>query len=99
MSVVQINHNIQYIPVHQRGDRAPAPGATEAERSEVPAVRVTNLSEDTREGDLHDLFRPFGPVQRVYLAKDPVFIHQFSCISLTITGHSSSTRLCFHQLC
>lgn len=34
------------------------------------SVRVTNLSEDTREQDLHDLFRPFGQISRTYIAYD-----------------------------
>eukprot|EP00008_Paramoeba_atlantica_P006142 CAMPEP_0201488342 /NCGR_PEP_ID=MMETSP0151_2-20130828/17902_1 /ASSEMBLY_ACC=CAM_ASM_000257 /TAXON_ID=200890 /ORGANISM="Paramoeba atlantica, Strain 621/1 / CCAP 1560/9" /LENGTH=251 /DNA_ID=CAMNT_0047873609 /DNA_START=75 /DNA_END=830 /DNA_ORIENTATION=- len=34
-----------------------------------PTVRVTNLSEDTKESDLYDLFSPFGVVKRVFLAK------------------------------
>ena len=33
-------------------------------------VRVTNLPEETQEQDLRDLFIPFGPVSRVFLAKD-----------------------------
>lgn len=33
-------------------------------------VRITNLSEDTREDDLRELCRRFGPIQRVFLAKD-----------------------------
>ncbi|ESO04939.1 hypothetical protein HELRODRAFT_185530 [Helobdella robusta] len=33
-------------------------------------IRVTNLSEDTRESDLQDLFRPFGQISRIFLAKD-----------------------------
>lgn len=33
-------------------------------------LRVTNISPDTREDDLKELFRAFGPVARVYLAKD-----------------------------
>ncbi|GAB1602769.1 eukaryotic translation initiation factor 3 subunit G-like isoform X1, partial [Argonauta hians] len=33
-------------------------------------IRVTNLSEDTREADLQELFRPFGNIHRIYLAKD-----------------------------
>lgn len=33
-------------------------------------IRVTNLSEDTREADLQELFRPFGSISRIYLAKD-----------------------------
>ena len=37
---------------------------------EAATIRVTNLSEDTRESDLQDLFRPFGGIQRIYLAKD-----------------------------
>jgi len=34
------------------------------------SLRITNLSEDCREGDLQDLFGQFGRLQRVYLAKD-----------------------------
>ena len=37
---------------------------------ETATIRVTNLSEDTRESDLQDLFRPFGTISRIYLAKD-----------------------------
>lgn len=32
------------------------------------SVRVTNLSEDTRDTDLAELFRPFGQVTRIYVA-------------------------------
>jgi len=39
---------------------------------EAATLRVTNISEDACESDLQDLFRPFGPVARVYLAKDKV---------------------------
>jgi len=34
------------------------------------SLRITNLSEDVREGDLQELFGQFGRLQRVYLAKD-----------------------------
>jgi translation initiation factor 3 subunit G len=34
------------------------------------SIRVTNLSEDTREEDLQELFRPFGPISRIYVAFD-----------------------------
>ncbi|GMI58990.1 hypothetical protein ScalyP_jg11378 [Parmales sp. scaly parma] len=33
-------------------------------------IRVTNISEDTTEADLQELFSPFGRISRVYLAKD-----------------------------
>ena len=39
---------------------------------ETATIRVTNLSEDTRESDLQDLFKPFGPISRIYLAKDKI---------------------------
>ncbi|KAK3586384.1 hypothetical protein CHS0354_000912 [Potamilus streckersoni] len=42
----------------------------QSKRDESATIRVTNLSEDTRESDLQELFRPFGPIQRIYLAKD-----------------------------
>ena len=38
----------------------------------MATIRVTNLSEDTRETDLQELFRPFGNISRIYLAKDKV---------------------------
>jgi len=41
-------------------------------RDESATIRVTNLSEDTREADLQDLFRPFGAIARIFLAKDKV---------------------------
>ena len=60
---------------------------------ETATIRVTNLSEDTRESDLQELFRPFGPISRIYLAKDKntgqskVFIFssfnfKFDCIQI-----------------
>lgn len=39
---------------------------------EGATIRVTNLSEDTRESDLKDLFNPFGSIQRIFLAMDRV---------------------------
>jgi len=39
-------------------------------RDESATIRVTNLSEDTKESDISELFRAFGSIQRIYLAKD-----------------------------
>jgi translation initiation factor 3 subunit G len=33
-------------------------------------IQITNLSENTQEKDLRDLLKQFGPVSRIYLAKD-----------------------------
>jgi translation initiation factor 3 subunit G len=37
---------------------------------DLNTIRVTNISENTTEADLQDLFKPFGRISRVYLAKD-----------------------------
>jgi translation initiation factor 3 subunit G len=52
-----------FVPSHRKD------GGSRREADE-PTVRVTNLSEETKENDVMDLFTPFGPVRRVYLAKD-----------------------------
>lgn len=49
----------------RRGETMPR-----SQRDESATIRVTNLSEDTRESDLQELFRPFGPISRIFLAKD-----------------------------
>lgn len=41
-----------------------------AHRDDSNTLRVSNLSEETRESDLQELFRAFGPINRLYLAKD-----------------------------
>ncbi len=40
------------------------------ERDKDATIRVTNLPENTRESDLQEVFRPFGPISSIYLAKD-----------------------------
>jgi len=39
-------------------------------RDDSTTLRVSNLSDDTSEDDLQNLFRPFGNLTRVYIAKD-----------------------------
>jgi translation initiation factor 3 subunit G len=57
-----------YVPRSLRAGGAPGGGRND--RDDSTTVRVTNLSEDTREDDLRELCRRFGPIQRVFLAKD-----------------------------
>ncbi|XP_073143343.1 uncharacterized protein [Henckelia pumila] len=59
-----------YVPPSMRSGNTERSGTDMRRRNEENSVRVTNLSEDTREADLHDLFRPFGAVSRVYVAID-----------------------------
>jgi translation initiation factor 3 subunit G len=74
----------KYVPPSQRGKMGGAGGSLAAmatkidasggpskdTRSEQNTIRVTNISEDTTEADLQELFQPFGRISRVYLAKD-----------------------------
>eukprot|EP00526_Cylindrotheca_closterium_P017236 CAMPEP_0113614338 /NCGR_PEP_ID=MMETSP0017_2-20120614/7112_1 /TAXON_ID=2856 /ORGANISM="Cylindrotheca closterium" /LENGTH=321 /DNA_ID=CAMNT_0000523497 /DNA_START=29 /DNA_END=994 /DNA_ORIENTATION=+ /assembly_acc=CAM_ASM_000147 len=58
----------KYVPPSARGL---APGVKPERRTDdVNTIRVTNISENTTEADLQDLFKPFGRISRVYLAKD-----------------------------
>ncbi|XP_057758825.1 uncharacterized protein LOC130979403 [Arachis stenosperma] len=58
-----------YVPPGMRAG-AERTGSDMRRRNDENSVRVTNLSEDTREPDLLELFRPFGAVSRVYVAID-----------------------------
>ncbi|KAG7393288.1 translation initiation factor eIF3 subunit g [Phytophthora pseudosyringae] len=62
----------KYVPPSLRGRVGGAGGDTGGDnsRDDSATLRVTNVSPDTREDDLKELFRAFGPVSRVYLAKD-----------------------------
>jgi translation initiation factor 3 subunit G len=39
-------------------------------RNDENSIRVNNLSEDTHEADLLELFRTFGPVTRAFVTRD-----------------------------
>lgn len=60
-----------YVPPSQRGGAGASRGGDSMDaRDDSATVRVTNLSENTREEDLRELFRPFGHITRCYLAQD-----------------------------
>jgi len=52
------------------GEKMSAGEAMRGGRDDSATLRVTNLSEETREADLRDLFSHYGRVTRVYLALD-----------------------------
>lgn len=63
----------KYVPPSMRaGARGPgeAMGRPGGSRDDLPTLRVTNISEDTQENDLRDLFGAFGRVARVYVGRD-----------------------------
>ena len=63
----------KYVPPSMRagaGSRGESMYRGGAGRDELPTLRVTNVSEDTTENDLRDLFGTFGRVARVYVGRD-----------------------------
>ncbi|KAF9284355.1 translation initiation factor eIF3 subunit g [Mortierella alpina] len=62
----------KYIAPHMRaGASGSKPSDSMREkRDEQPTLRVTNLSEDVTEGDVSELFKRFGHISRVFLARD-----------------------------
>lgn len=59
----------KYLPPSRRG-LGSSMSMDRDRRDDTATIRVSNLSEDTRESDLQELFRPWGPISRIYLAKD-----------------------------
>lgn len=61
----------RYVPPSMRNaDGSRMASSAFQERDDTTTVRVSNLSDDVTDQDLRDLFRRFGTIQRVYLAKD-----------------------------
>mmetsp|Transcript_13996 Transcript_13996/g.15371 ORF Transcript_13996/g.15371 Transcript_13996/m.15371 type:complete len:331 (-) Transcript_13996:58-1050(-) len=64
----------KYVPPAARaglmGKGGGGAGMPERRNDDLNTIRVTNISENTTEADLQDLFQPFGRISRVYLAKD-----------------------------
>jgi len=71
----------KYVPPSRRGGEG-RPGMSDAQariagdsmprdrREDTAAIRVSNLSENAQETDLQELFKPFGHIARIFLAKD-----------------------------
>jgi len=59
----------RYVPPSLRQGKGGGKG--DLQQQQEASLRITNLSEDVREGDLQDLFGTCGRLQRVFLAKDP----------------------------
>jgi len=60
----------KYIPPSARAAMAAGGVKPERRTDDLNTIRVTNISENTTEADLQDLFKSFGRISRVYLAKD-----------------------------
>jgi len=62
----------KYVPPGARAAMAGGGVGMKPERrtDDLNTIRVTNISENTTESDLQDLFKPFGRISRVFVAKD-----------------------------
>lgn len=63
----------KYVPPSMRAGgtgRGESMGRGGGGRDDLPTLRVTNVSEDTTDQDLRDLFSNFGRVARVYIGRD-----------------------------
>jgi translation initiation factor 3 subunit G len=60
----------KYVPPSARAGAVASSAFNPERRDDLNTIRVTNLSENTSEMDLQDLFQRFGRISRVYLAKD-----------------------------
>lgn len=68
--------------MREGASRVPGREPPGAKRDDLAAIRISNLSNFAVEADLDDLVRGFGPVHKLYLAKEKVFIRHI--IYLTI---------------
>lgn len=59
-----------WVPPSLRNRVGGAEGESMQKRRDENSVRVSNLSEDVTEDDLAELFDRFGPIQRIFVAKD-----------------------------
>ncbi|TDL24567.1 translation initiation factor 3 RNA-binding subunit [Rickenella mellea] len=64
----------KYVPPSMRAGAGARPGEAMGRpggnRDDLPTLRVTNVSEDTSDNDLRELFGSFGRVVRVYIGRD-----------------------------
>lgn len=62
----------KYVPPSLRDGAKRSENPNMQRRDDATAIRIANLSESTVEGDLEDLVKPFGPIQKLFLAKDKI---------------------------
>ncbi|GJQ12741.1 hypothetical protein GpartN1_g4532.t1 [Galdieria partita] len=59
----------KYVPPHLRGGVKSSSDSSYT-RDDSATVRVSNLSPNTTESDLQELFHPFGNIRRIFISKD-----------------------------
>lgn len=94
-SMGPISSGAKYVaPSLREGARRDLPSMNALRRDDTTAIRISNLSDSTVEADLEDLVKLFGPVQKLYLAKEKVSRFLITCVLSSIV----SIGLIFHSL-
>lgn len=73
------------------GDKPPGAGDGTRDRDQN-TIRVTNISEDTTEADLQELFGRFGRISRVYVAKDKETLQSRGFAFVSFTHREEAAR-------
>lgn len=61
----------KYVPPSMReGGNRRGESMQSMRRDDYASIRISNLSESTTDADLDELVKPFGHVQKIYLAKE-----------------------------
>ena len=83
----------RYVPPSQRGgDASVATSMKTARSDDLNTIRVTNLSENTTEADLQELFHRFGRISRVYLAKNKETMQSRGFAFVTFVNKNDAAR-------
>ncbi|XP_046743251.1 eukaryotic translation initiation factor 3 subunit G [Diprion similis] len=71
MSELNKPQGSRYVPPNMRdGGNKRGDSMQMIKRDDTTAIRISNLSESTSDADLEELVKPFGPIQKLYLAKE-----------------------------
>lgn len=81
----------RYVPPSRRGGGGAVGGGSDR-HDDSGTIRVTNISADTTEDDLRELFRRFGHTSRIYLAKDRATGESRGFAFITYTDRSSAQK-------
>lgn len=84
----------KYVPPSQRGGASASMEASmkSARSDDLNTIRVTNLSENTTEADLQELFHRFGRISRVYLAKNKETMQSRGFAFVTFVNKNDAAR-------
>jgi translation initiation factor 3 subunit G len=86
----------KYVPPSKRagapGADAPGGGGATMDERDLNSLRISNIGEDADEEELRSLFRPYGHIERFYVAKDRDTGASRGFAYITYSMHSEAER-------